>query len=474
MHMAFDHPIMGRWTSLYAVEGKAAAQLYALEKQALLLKCKDILTRVLQAQLTIEQRASFEQQLLLLERKIIQIGIKLLPGITPYAFERTWLENSYLTHSRILRHQKVHFFAVALQVIHTVGGSALEPLQALFTHFLSKAKRRSDFFERHYFFSYSNSRPIDALRISWLRNRQVSGKDVRLTIYETAKPKRHYALNDCYVPGQVFYDGPTDGPSLHATMICGVIAARCEWGANLQVGMAPDAQIEVVSEYSEFLHVSSRVINSSCLTAFYDNESRRLYAATLLHVLSDRKNPKLLVKSIGNGIHGRGVFLFEHPETANNYFFLRDSQLVKSIILVQNIIVKNDGYVALNPSSNLPGEVASSYCVSAPGSHILSTTVAESENFKQVSGTSFSAALVTSVLALLLEAFPALTAEQLKYCILEGASPIAFNRGASKLVTKAEFAVLPIEEQSRSREFFGRGLVNAETSFALAEALVNG
>ena len=235
----------------------------------------------------------------------------------------------------------------------------------------------------------------------------------------------------------------TDGDSSHGTHVAGTIGAALDNSGTL--GIAPGANILALRGLGEGDVVASlnyaasqsdvRIINNSYgftpspgdSTWFTPNLDRNWQA-----VRANLAAGKLLVYSAGNSFQsaplqavnpiGAALFPYIRPANANtgvyndggaNYdFSYANSASPGYIIVVANLTPS----FTISPFSNRCG-VAAAWCISAPGSQILSPVtvgtgiagdigpdITRSYNFK--SGTSMAAPHVSGVLAVLFEAFP--------------------------------------------------------------------
>jgi hypothetical protein len=357
--------------------------------------------------------------------------------------------------------------------------------------------------------------PLEMMHIHWAHSQGYFGKGASAIVYGEEVDSSHKALEGAL-------EGLTNALGLdsirrrqmeeHGTHVCGTIAAQRN-GENGHTGAAPKAKI-VVAPGLEGLDQVARspvgIVNYSgtMRIALWDIISDK--GALCLHIsqimmedfesgnylMGILKNPdpleaerqflevcqmaqvkqnemmsslfkgKLLITSNGND----GVILDRSPKYMRQESYCHEDPLRKAqSIRVVNLL--SSGMIP-SPSSTLPGDEFAEMTVCAIGTDVFSTLPGNA--YGRLSGTSMAAPFVTSVALLLKGAFPALKPEQVRSCILEGATPIILDENkVPHLITDPDELKKYTSEQIKfSRCFFGMGLLNAKGAFEKAQVFL--
>ncbi len=230
----------------------------------------------------------------------------------------------------------------------------------------------------------------------------------------------------------------------HGTHVAGIISADVN-GIGMH-GVAPNAQIlpvkygflEGLSEpISYLMDNGAKVINMSLGTASESGYDARLaltnrsqYASLLAgdmagyKELADKKTTVFVVAAGNESAYQPSI------EAGAGLYY---PELSKVMMVV--VAVDPDNPTQLATYSNQCG-VASNYCIAAPGTNIVSTIGSGSAN-GGMSGTSMATPVVSGAVALLMGAYPNLTAESVTALLFETAtdlgSPSKFGHGLLNL-----------------------------------------
>ncbi len=186
-------------------------------------------------------------------------------------------------------------------------------------------------------------------------------------------------------------------------------------------------------------------------------------AAFSYQSLSSALEKKLLITAIGND----GVMITESPRYQSASSSL--SKLAKDLgIYVVNM--HSDG-LTHSKWSNLPGPEYADCTICAVGHEVFSCL--PRGDYGKQTGTSMAAPFVSSVAVLLKSAFPQLNNDQIRKCILDSAIPIVLDEKATPhlIENTADFNQYTQEQINFSKQFFGKGLLNAKGAFELAKSL---
>ena len=210
-------------------------------------------------------------------------------------------------------------------------------------------------------------------------HRVATGKGVRIAEIDTGVDLRHPDLQGQVVDVQNFVDGNPYAAEVHGTAIAGIIAAKADNGIGI-VGVAPGASLLSLRACWQSSDATSAVCSSFTLAKAMQYALRHGAQVINLSLTGprDRLLERLIEASVAQGI---AVVAATDPDAPEGGF-------PGSYPLVIAVAVHGD--LRLPPGTLL-----------APGEQILTTTPMASWGF--LSGSSYSAAHVTGVVALLLE-----------------------------------------------------------------------
>ena len=246
-----------------------------------------------------------------------------------------------------------------------------------------------------YFKLQSGLRPMQIQAVhGW-----VTGRNVRVAVIDTAIDGAHPELR-----GQVERELDFVGKSperysgaAHGTAVAGIIAARADNGLGI-VGIAPQAQLISVKSCWSSAPDSKKGICDSLSLAQGIDAAIRLQPEILNLSLAGPPDPlltRLIEKAIAQGI----IVVAADPGTS--VFRSRFPASIPNVIAVRATPRMAAADVALTPSA-----------LWAPGTEIYTTF--PNDRYEFVTGSSFAAAHVTGIVALLLELDPQLTAARAK------------------------------------------------------------
>lgn len=355
--------------------------------------------------------------------------------------------------------------------------------------------------------------PLGLHHIHWAHTQGFLGEGATAIVFEDQKvDSSHSALQEAL--DQKGAVGPSENNDhlMHCTHITGIIAGRPN-SLNEHIGGAPKAKIKVVNKFAE---LNANELNNAKIV----NHSMG-HPVTLLDLISNAGGLAAFISQVVVTNLQFGQFLLSiamlPDENMRNKNLLDFSQLQlkkrnedamalfkgrlvihangnDGVILDQNpSLLKHESYATENPehknrtirvvnllpngiipslTTNFPGQTFADMTLCCIGTDVLSTL--PDNQFGMLSGTSMAAPFVTSVALLLEAAFPQLTEEQIRYCLLEGATPILLDENHEPhLVTDPlEMKKYSTEQIKFSRRFFGRGLLNAKGAFEKAREVL--
>lgn len=488
----FDHPIMGNWTQIYITKGWAEAEKYAYQKQLALRAAIDAIQYVQRQD--ISALSNSEQELMrsvkaIFNDKLRSIAERRIAGTTPYSKPRQWLYRGFEeaeVRERgeiLLRYARISEGIVALQTSlakKRISALSFKPVIDILNACLEKNRRRDEFFKDRQAASIFYIHPYQATRIRQLKDIGLTGKTVTVVVQESGTHVKHIALEECINRPPLEKTSLTDKEQQdadHIMKVCGLIAAKAT-GLSVHEGAAPSVKIEM---FDHFKHIppatNSKLINYSYIWALKGEGHvlKRKQEGIVAQVVDaiNGQHKRLLIQAIGNGVKSCGVNISLNDSLKADFFVLNYPDILENLILVQSITFVAEDEVRLAPSSNLPGYLANTCSLCAPGTDLLTTSYKEgiSNFYSTCSGTSMATAMVSGAAALILEAVPELTVSELKHCLLSGASRIAFNKGIAKIVKDEIYEELSDEDKKVSSHYFGCGLLNAEKSLAKAKEI---
>ncbi len=235
-------------------------------------------------------------------------------------------------------------------------------------------------------------------------HRRATGAGIRIAIIDTGVDFKHPDLT-----GQVAEQVDLTGSALnfeddiHGTAVAGIIAALSENGLGIE-GVAPDARLLALRAcWPEQSGEIAAVCNSLTLARALDTAI--LLKTTIVNLsLTGPTDPlvqDLLRVALGDGI----IIVAAEPEAPSPLGFIEG---IDGIIRVRSSGSQDVTEAAWR-------EVAT---IMAPGSDVLTTFPNGSYNF--ASGSSFAAASVSGIIALLLELEPGMSSQRVEQLLLHG------------------------------------------------------
>lgn len=363
--------------------------------------------------------------------------------------------------------------------------------------------------------------PLEVLNIHWAHNAGYFGKGAEALVIEHGADLSHPALSHTSLMNKEALDELGRGE--HGTHVCGIIAAQENTNVSHEgkkvrhVGAAPESKlqlilhdfdeiekspIDIVNFSGVFFNRMAKALSDSreCFIEFLEEEianekddssvfpldmllnAQQLAAGPdwgkakqkllqfceeLQDDIYDKTEPlfdnKLVIMSMGN----QGVVIDQNDEQMfHRSYSLLDPDRREQSIQVVNLLPNG---VYPDPESNLPGEQFAEMTICAIGSDVLSTLPENKYGTK--SGTSMAAPFVTGVALQLEGAFSELTPEEIRYCILDSATPIVLDENhVPHLITNPEdLKKYTFEQIKFSQRFFGVGLLNAKGAIKKAK-----
>jgi subtilase-type serine protease len=256
-----------------------------------------------------------------------------------------------------------------------------------------------------------------------------SGSGVTIGIVDTGIAVTHSEFKDKYSFGYDYVDDTSvaSDPHGHGTHVAGIAAAARDgigmhgvaYNASLANGRglnaAGDGTFASLGNSINYLaQGGARVVNnswgsSSAITTTSKSYWTVLYSSYVNKISAALENDSLLVFAAGNDARSE-------VSSTSGLPYLFPEWEAKWIT-----VASSNNSNGLSWFSNQCG-VASSFCVTAPGSSIKSARI--SGGYITESGTSMAAPMVSGVAALVMEAFPYLTAEQVKNILLTTATDL--------------------------------------------------
>lgn len=276
---------------------------------------------------------------------------------------------------------------------------------------------------------YRENWGLDSINVIGAYEKGYTGSGVTIGIVDTGIAVTHSEFKDKYSFGYDYVDNtsvPSD-PHYHGTHVAGIAAAARDgvgmhgvaYGATLANGRGLNASgfgtfTNLGNSINHLAEGGARVINnswgsSSAITTTSKSYWTVFYSAYINTISQAVKNDSLLVFAAGNESRS------EVSSTAGlPYLFPElESQWIT--------VASSDSSNVLSSFSNRCG-IAANFCLTAPGSNIKS--VNNTGGYITLSGTSMAAPIVSGVAALVMEAFPYLTADYVKNILLTTATDL--------------------------------------------------
>jgi subtilisin family serine protease len=231
----------------------------------------------------------------------------------------------------------------------------------------------------------------------------VSGKGITVAVIDSGVDTGHPSLKNCnLVSVDVVKEGVKE-PDMHGTAITGIIAASGEL-----TGIAPGAKIVAVRAFAPLHSGMPPVTDATTLATAIDQAFAR--GARLFNMSFAGDRQQAVIEMIDAAYAQGAVFVAaagnEGPTAPPAYPAAHDKVIA---------ITATDQTDAIYDQANRGGYVLAA----APGVDILAPVTGQ--GFDYLSGTSFAAAHVTGVIALLMERNPHLTPEAIRSVLVEAA-----------------------------------------------------
>ncbi|MBT9312782.1 S8 family serine peptidase [Leptothoe kymatousa] len=288
----------------------------------------------------------------------------------------------------------------------------------------------------------------------------VSGEDIVIGIVDDGVFSTHEDLADAYRSDLSFNFIDNDnepGNGTHGTSVAGVALGKGGNGVGI-TGVAPNAELANLELLSGGL-LTTQQIEQALLFKNQDIDIYNNSWGLRRSNFSQPKDTSFLAQGVAEGRNGLGsIFVF----AAGNDSFdqgldINDTNYAKSRYTIAVGAVNDEG---TESDFSVPG---AALLVSAPGENLLTTDTIPFrpeavDRYDEVFGTSFSAPLASGVIALMLEANPALTWRDVQHILVETAQQNDPN-DEDWAVNGAGFSV---------NHKFGFGVVDAGAAVALA------
>lgn len=225
---------------------------------------------------------------------------------------------------------------------------------------------------------------------------EVSGRGMSVAVIDSGVDVTHPSLKDANLTLIDAVETGIDGPDMHGTAIAGIISA-----SGSVVGIAPGAKIVAVRAFAREKLGAPPVTTATTLARAVDEAFSQ--GARIFNMSFAGEQEPLLIEMIDAAYERGAVFVAaagnEGPDAPPAYPAAYDKVIA---------ITATDETDKLYGQANRGGYVLAA----APGVDILAPVTGE--GFDYLSGTSFAAAHVTGVIALLMERNPQLTAETVR------------------------------------------------------------
>ena len=277
----------------------------------------------------------------------------------------------------------------------------------------------SDFETAEYEFNYG----LSNINAASAYDKGYSGAGVTIGIVDTGIAVSHSQFKDKYSFGYDYIDNTSvaSDPHGHGTHVAGIAAAAKDgkgmhgvaYNSTLANGRGLNASgsgsfSDLGQSVRYLAQNGARVVNNSwgnslSITSTSKSYWTSLYQYYIDYINSALEEDALLVFAAGNDARSQ-------VSSTSGLPYLFPDMETKWLT-----VVSSDHFDELSSFSNKCG-VASNFCLSAPGSSIISTS--NSGGYVSKSGTSMAAPMVSGVAALVMEAFPYLAVEQIKTIML--------------------------------------------------------
>ena len=267
--------------------------------------------------------------------------------------------------------------------------------------------------------------------------RWATGRRIRIALIDTGVDLQHPDLKGQIITHEDFtaHDSEDFSSDLHGTAVAGVIGAIAQNGTGI-VGVAPNAEL-IALKACWPVRLGALEAECNTLTLLQAlNAAIRMEPDILNLSLTGPQDP-LLRRMIDRALERGIVVVASAVDDAGSGFGFPAS--VDGVIAVRASPQKHD-HMSTGRGSR---------CLMAPGVDVLTTLPSGTYDF--ISGSSLAAALVSGVIALLLELHPDLTAEQVARILENSTShaPDTASNGAS--IVNACLAIAQLHKGSTCR-----------------------
>ncbi len=233
-----------------------------------------------------------------------------------------------------------------------------------------------------------------------------SGRGMSIAVIDSGVDTTHDTLKNANLTVIDTVEGGVNGPDMHGTAITGIIAASGD-----MIGIAPSARIIAVRAFASERLGEPPVTTATTLAKSVDEAFAS--GARIFNMSFAGSREPLLIEMIDAAYARGAVFVAaagnEGPDAPPAYPAAHDKVIA---------ITATDEEDALFDDANRGGYVFAA----APGVDIFAPVTGQ--GFDYLSGTSFAAAHVTGVVALLMERNPDLSAEAVRAALVGGAQDL--------------------------------------------------
>jgi subtilisin family serine protease len=231
----------------------------------------------------------------------------------------------------------------------------------------------------------------------------VSGKGITVAVIDSGVDTTHPSLKSAKLTLLDVVKGGVKGPDMHGTAITGIIAASGDL-----TGIAPGAKIIAARAFAPLQPGMPPVTDATTLATAVDQAFQRGARIFNMSFAGDRQ--QTFIEVIDAAYAQGAVFVAaagnDGPDAPPAYPAAHDKVIA---------ITATDQADAIYDQANRGGYVLAA----APGVDILAPVTGQ--GFDYLSGTSFAAAHVTGIIALLMERNPQLTSETIRKVLVEAA-----------------------------------------------------
>lgn len=227
-------------------------------------------------------------------------------------------------------------------------------------------------------------------------HQMATGRNIKIAVIDTGVDGQHPDLAGQIALEQNFVDDAKDGfDDIHGTAVAGVIAATANNRLGI-VGIAPNAKIIALKACWQTTPQKADAVCTSLTLALALNTAINLKPEIINLSLTGSQDP-LVERLVGKALDDGIIVVASAPSTSAVEKDFPAS--VGRVIAVRTAIVEGDSIASV--ASSIP----------APGQEILTTLPHATYNF--MSGSSFAAAHISGLIALLLELRPTLGSGQI-------------------------------------------------------------